>query len=237
MLLTAAWFAVFALPLLLTAHTFAPPAEPEARSVTTLLGGYRQLWADLRTEWRRDRNLVYYLLVSAVFRDGLAGVFAFGAVLGVSVYGISQSNVLIFGVVASTVAAVGATIGGHLDDRVGGKPVIVGSLASMIVVGIALLSLSGPIAFWVCGLLLCLFVGPTQSAARTLLLQMAGHGKEGVAFGLYTMTGRAVAFLAPWLFFLFVDLFHADRAGLIGICVVLAAGLAGMVAVRVPGRA
>ena len=77
------------------------------------------------------------------------------------------------------------------------KPVIVGSLASMIVVGIALLSLSGPVAFWVCGLLLCLFVGATQSAARTLLLQMAGHGKEGVAFGLYTMTGRAVAFSRP----------------------------------------
>ena len=106
-------------------------------------------------------------LVSAVFRDGLAGVFAFGAVLGVGVYGISQSDVLIFGVVASTVAAVGAVVGGHLDDRVGGKPVIVGTLASMIVVGIALLSLSGPVAFWVCGLLLCLFVGPTQSAART----------------------------------------------------------------------
>ena len=81
MLLTAAWFAVFALPLLLTAHTFAPAAEPDGPPVT-LLGGYRRLWTELRTEWRRDRNLVYYLLVSAVFRDGLAGVFAFGAVLG-----------------------------------------------------------------------------------------------------------------------------------------------------------
>ena len=57
--------------------------------------------------WHRDRNLVYYLFVSAVFRDGLTGVFAFGAVLGVTVYGISQADVLIFGIVASTVAALG----------------------------------------------------------------------------------------------------------------------------------
>ena len=104
---------------------------------------------------------------------------------------------------------------------------IVASLSAMIVVGLALLASSGPVAFWVCGLLLCLFVGPILSAARALLLRMTGEGKEGVVFGLYTTTGRAVAFLAPWLFFVFVDLFDADRAGLAGICAVLAAGLVG----------
>jgi len=233
MVLAAVWFLVFGLPLILTAPTVAGPDEP-VEPPPTLLGGYRRLWSDLRAEWRRDRNLVYYLLVSAVFRDGLSGVFAFGAVLGVSVYDISPADVLIFGVIASTVAAIGAVVGGRLDDSIGAKPVIVASLSAMIVVGMTLLALSGPVAFWVCGLLLCLFVGPTQSAARTLLLRMTGEGKEGIAFGLYTMTGRAVAFLAPWLFFVFVDLFHADRAGLAGICLVLAVGLIGMLLVRVP---
>ena len=33
-------------------------------------------------QWRRDRHIVYYLVASAVFRDGLTGVFQFGAVLG-----------------------------------------------------------------------------------------------------------------------------------------------------------
>jgi UMF1 family MFS transporter len=233
MLLAAVWILVFGLPLMLSARTFAS-VDDSAQAPPTFLGGYRRLWTDLRGEWRRDRNLVYYLLVSAVFRDGLSGVFAFGAVLGVSVYGISPGNVLIFGVFASTVAALGAVVGGLLDDRLGAKPIIVGSLSAMICVGMALLALSGPIAFWVCGLLLCLFVGPTQSAARTLLLRMTGEGKEGIAFGLYTTTGRAVAFLAPWLFFVFVDLFNADRAGLAGICLVLFAGLVGMLMVRVP---
>lgn len=235
MILAAVWLVIFSLPLLLTAHTFTG-AEAPAR-IPGPIQAYRQLWSDLREEWHRDRNLVYYLLVSAVFRDGLAGVFGFGAVLGVSVYGISPADVLIFGVIASTVAALGAVAGGRLDDRVGAKPVIVVSLTAMIVVGVALISLSGPTAFWVCGLLLCLFVGPIQSAARTLLLRMTGEGKEAVVFGLYTMTGRAVAFLAPWLFFVFVDYFHADRAGLAGILAVLAIGLLGMVAVRVPAHA
>ncbi len=232
MLAAAAWLLVFATPLLLTAHRLAGPRGPEP--LPSPLDGYRQVWSDLRAEWVRDRNLVYYLLVSAVFRDGLAGVFAFGAVLGVSVYGLSQADVLIFGVIASTVAAGGALLGGRLDDRLGAKPVIIASLTALIAIGLTLMGLSGPTAFWACGLLLALFVGPTQSAARALLLRMAGEGKEGVAFGLYTTTGRAVAPVAPWLFFVFVDLFGADRAGLGGLCLVLAVGLLGMLRVQAP---
>lgn len=239
MIAAACWLAVLALPLLFTAHRLAAsegPGAGPAPPVGGVVAGYRQMFGDLRAEWRRDRNVVFYLIVSAVFRDGLAGIFAFGAVLGVSVYGISQADVLIFGVVASTVAAAGAVLGGRLDDRIGAKPILIFSLTSLIIVGAALMATSGPVAFWVCGLLLCLFVGPTQSAARTLLLRMTGEGKEGVVFGLYTMTGRAAAPLAPWLFFVFVDLFDSDRAGLAGILVVLAAGLFGMLAVRVPDR-
>lgn len=234
MLMAAGWLSVLALPLLWTAHTLGGGAGDDGDS-PGVFGAYRRLWADLRAEWRRDRNFVYYLLVSAVFRDGLAGIFAFSAVLGVSVYGISQADVLVFGVIASTIAAVGAILGGRLDDRIGAKPVIVASLSALLAVGVALLALSGPVVFWVCGLGLALFVGPIQSAARTLLLRMTAEGKEGVAFGLYTMTGRAVAFVAPWLFFVFVDIFHADRAGLGGVLLVVAAGLVGMLMVRVDG--
>jgi MFS transporter, UMF1 family len=235
MLMAAAWLAVFALPLLLTAHRLPATAEVPHPTVG-VLGGYRKLWREISAEWRRDRNLVYFLVASAVFRDGLAGVFTFGAVLGVNAYGISQAGVLIFGVTASIVAAIGAVLGGLFDDRLGSKRVIVGSLAAIIAMGLTIMTLSGPRAFWLCGLLLCLFIGPSQSSARTLLLRMARDGKEGVAFGLYTMTGRAVSFLAPWLFSVFVDVFGAVRAGMGGLCLVLSLGLLGMLVVRVPHR-
>lgn len=234
MLVTAAWMAAFALPVLL-----APPprdVETPPRPSLGVFGAYRRLWSDLVGEWKRDRNVVYYLLASAVFRDGLAGVFTFGAVLGVSVYGVSAADVLLFGVSANVVAAVGAVLGGLLDDRVGSKTVILISLAAMIAVGLTLMALSGVAAFWACGLLLCLFIGPAQASARTLLLRMTAEGKEGVAFGLYTMTGRAVAPLAPFLFSTFVAVFGATRAGIGGLMLVLAAGFVAMLAVRVPRR-
>jgi UMF1 family MFS transporter len=235
MLMAAAWFLLFALPVFIVVP-HPKPGPGDSRQAVGLFGAYRKLWTEVVGEWRRDRNIVYYLMASAVFRDGLAGVFAFGAVLGVSAFGISEADVLLFGISASLIAAVGALLGGLVDDRLGSKPVIVGSLISMIIAGLVLALLSGPVAFWVCGLLLCLFIGPTQSSARTQMLRMSADGKEGIAFGLYTTTGRAVSFLAPSLISLFIDWFGSVRAGIGGLLVVLAVGLAAMLAVHAPHR-
>ncbi|MGX6511948.1 MFS transporter [Rhodococcus sp. SJ-2] len=234
-LLAAVWFAVFALPVL-----FAVPEKPHQRSDDDRRVGfvesYRVLWNDLKELWNEDRRIVWYLGASALFRDGLAGVFTFGAVLAVTVYEISAADVLLFGVAANVVSAVGALVAGRVDDRVGPKAVIIASLASMIVVGGVLLVVSGPLMFWVFGLLLCLFVGPAQSSARTFLVRITPAGREGQMFGLYATTGRAVSFLAPTLFGFFAWWFGADRAGIAGLLLVLASGLVALLAVRAPER-
>ncbi|WP_280504059.1 MFS transporter [Nocardia farcinica] len=231
---SAVWFAAFALPVMFAIpempRTTADPGADKAR----FLGAYRVLFRDLRELWRTDRRTVWFLLASAVFRDGLAGVFTFGAVLAVQVYGIADSDVLLFGIAANVVAALGAVAAGRFDDRVGPKAVIVVSLVSMLVCGLALLVVSGPAMFWVFGLLLTVFVGPAQASARSFLIRLAPPGREGQMFGLYTTTGRAASFLAPTLFGLSVWLFGADRAGIVGLLVVLGAGLLVLLPVRGP---
>lgn len=179
MLVAAAWLALLGLPLLLVAHRL-PDSGAASHPSTGLLGGYRKLWTEISAEWRRDRNLVYFLVASAIFRDGLAAIFAFGAVLGVNAYGLTQADVLIFGAAASVVAAVGAVLGGFVDHRIGSKPVIVGSLAAIIAAALTLLTLSGPTAFWACGLLLCVHragaVVGTRSAAAYGAARQGGCG-------------------------------------------------------------
>jgi UMF1 family MFS transporter len=56
-------------------------------------------------------------------------------------------------------------------------------------------------------------------------------------FGLYATAGRAVSFLAPTLFGVAITVFGAQRAGIAGILVVLAAGLVALAPVRAPGNA
>ncbi|WP_280402206.1 MFS transporter [Nocardia carnea] len=232
----AVWFAVFALPVF-----FAVPevrtggADPGAASAG-FFGSYRVLWRDLRELWAEDRRVIWFLLASAVFRDGLAGVFAFGAILAVQVYEISDSDVLLFGIAANVVAALGAIVAGRFDDTVGPKRVIVVSLASAVLCGTVLLVVSGPTMFWIFGLALTLFVGPAQASARSFLTRLTPPGREGQLFGLYTTTGRAASFLSPSLFGLFVWAFDADRAGIAGLILVLAAGLIAVLMVSAPDR-
>lgn len=235
--LAAVWFTVFALPVL-----FAVPemprtgADPGAAKVG-FLGSYRVLWRDVRELWGQDRHTVYFLLASAVFRDGLAGVFTFGGVLAVTVYGFADADVLLFGIAANVVAGLAAVVAGRFDDRIGPKRVIVSSLVGMLVCGVALLLVSGSTMFWIFGLALTVFVGPAQASARSFLARLAPPGREGQLFGLYTTTGRAVSFLAPALFGVFVSVFHSDRAGIAGLLVVLAVGLLVLLPVHAPSRA
>ena len=226
----ALWFLAFSIPVLLAVPEL--PADASPVPSVGFLESYRVLFADIGTMWRDDRHTLQFLIASALFRDGLAGVFTFGAVIAVSVYGFTDDTVIPFGIAANVAAAGGAIAAGRLDDRLGPRRVIIVSLLSMLVAGLILLFVQGMVGFWVFGLVLCLFVGPAQSASRTYLVRLTPPGKEGQHFGLYAMTGRAASFLAPTLFGLFAFVFGDDRWGIVGIMLVLLVGLLALL--RVP---
>src|SRR5690606_41224068 len=110
---------------------------------------------------------------AAVSRDGLAGIFTFGAVIASGTFGFSDSEVVLFAIAANIVAGISTFVGGHLDDRLGPRTVILASLTGLLVAGTAVFFLhdQGQTAFWVFGLLLTVFVGPAQAASRSLLAQ------------------------------------------------------------------
>ena len=232
-IVVAIWFTVFAIPVLVLV-----PEIPATATIARVgfLASYRVLVDDVRRLYRSDRHSVYFLLASALYRDGLAAVFSFGAVLAVSVYGLSASDVIIFGVAANVVAAVGAFAAGFIEDRVGPKPVIMVSLIGLVVTATTLLFSYGPTMFWIFGLVLCLWVGPAQASSRTYLARLAPAGREGQMFGLYATTGRAVSFLAPGLFALLTGVFDSDRMGIIGIALVLLMGALALWRVNPPPR-
>lgn len=236
-LISALWFGAFAVPVLVAVPDDPAAGAPGATGRRPgVVAAYRRIAADVRDLWRTSRSTVLFLLASAVYRDGLAGVFTFGAVIASGTFGFSASEVVVFAIAANVVAGVATLLSGALDDRVGPRVLIVVSLAGLVLAGVATFALAGAGsgAFWVCGLLLCVFVGPAQSASRSLLTRVAPPGRESQIFGLYATTGRAASFLAPFAFSTSVALAGSQRWGILGIVLVIGIGLAALLPLRLP---
>lgn len=236
---SAAWCLLFALPLFFV----IPEAPPSTSKKIPLMLTYKVLFNNIRELWRSDRNLLFFLCSSAVFRDGLAAIFTFGGVIAAGTFGFELTEVIIFAIVGNVVAALGAVLGGRIDDVAGPKAVIVGSLIGLLVAGAGVFFSPEAAGFWIFGLLLCLFVGPAQAASRSYLSRLIPEGREGELFGLYATTGRAVSFLAPALFAgaiafatPLVASGQAQRYGILGILVVLALGLLLLLPIRSPKK-
>ncbi|AMM19210.1 hypothetical protein AX769_02510 [Frondihabitans sp. PAMC 28766] len=246
-LVSAVWFGAFAIPLMLSVPEIprhdaagAPSgadtdaaAVPVKRPRVSIIASYRRLIATIVSLYRKNPQVLLFLVASAVFRDGIAAVFTFGAIIAAQVFGFTPSEVIYFAVAANVMAGIGAFAAGSLDDRLGARAIILTSLGGLVLAAVAILFVGhAQIGFWIIGLFLSLFVGPAQSASRSFLARVTPAGREGEIFGLYATTGRAVSFLAPALFTVFVAVTGDTRYGAIGIAIVLLAGFVLMLRVR-----
>jgi len=227
------WMAIFAIPVLVAVKE-TPESDPHRISP---LGAYAKLGRDIARLWRTRRSMLGYLVASAVYRDGLTGVFTFGAVLAAGTFGFSSSQVIVFAIAANLVAGVFTISAGWLDDRFGPRRVIIVSLVVLVLSATAVFVLhaKGQTVFWVAALVLAACVGPAQSASRGLLARMSDEGREAESFGLYATTGRVATFLAPAAWTLAIR-WGGDHQywGILGIVAVLVVGLVLFLLVRFP---
>jgi UMF1 family MFS transporter len=231
----AVWTVIFAIPIFLNVPE-APPSAGRAR--VGFFGSYAVLGRDIARLYRETRPTFWFLLASAVFRDGLAGVFTFGAIIAATVFGFSPTQVILFGIAANLVAGVSTILAGRLDDRLGARAIILWALGGLVVAGLVVFLARdlGTMVFWIVGLILCLFVGPTQAASRSFLARVTPAGREGEIFGLYATTGRAASFLSPLAWAGGIAIFHSTAWGILGIVLILAIGFVLMYFVKAGGR-
>lgn len=221
----ALWAIIFSIPIFLNVPE---PSLGRPERKVGFFRSYALLVKDVIGLYRspETRPTFWFLLSSAVFRDGLGGVFAFGAIIAGQVFGFEFLELVIFGIAANLIAGISTIIAGRLDDRFGPKRIILVALAAMVVAGLAVFFLvdAGTVVFWIGGLLLCAFVGPAQAASRSFLARVTPAGREGEIFGLYATTGRAASWMASGAWALLIVLTGATAYGILGIVLVLLAG-------------
>lgn len=210
MLFTGLWFAVFAIPYFLYC-----PDSP--RTGLGLRASFSEGLTELRDMFRDAKgypDIIRFLVASAIYRDGLATLFAVGGLYAAGTLHMSFSEVMIFAIAINIASGIGAWAFAFIDDRIGAKTTVMISLAALILFGGCVLTVTDKTLFIAFACALGLFIGPVQASSRTMLAQMAPPEKTGSFFGVYAMTGKAVSFMGPFAFALMTDAFQSQRAGM-----------------------
>ncbi len=219
---TAIWYALFMIPFFLWVRE-APHRGPKL-GVAASLGVLGRLIASLPTR----QSLFAYLGSAMLYRDALNALYSFGGVYALGVLGWSVTQVGVFGIIGAISAALATWLGGKLDTLRGPKPVIVLSCWVLIVVCAVLVGMSRDSFFGMalapesrlpdmvlygCGILIGAAGGTIQAASRTLMAFHTTPDRAAEAFGLYALSGKATAFIAPFAIAVATDLSGSQRIG------------------------
>ncbi|MDX1439931.1 MAG: MFS transporter, partial [Rubricoccaceae bacterium] len=216
-LLVAAWFALFSIPTFLFLKEVKVSDKPSTGAL--FRSSFRQI-AQTGREIRRYREIVRLLIARLFYNDGLVTLIAFGGIYAQGTLGFSIEEVLMFGIVLNVMAGLGAFALGFLDDKIGGRKVIFISLALLILASILAVLTTDKTVFWISGLLVGIAIGPNQASSRSLLGRFVPDDKEAEFYGFFAFSGKATAFIGPFMLGVLTDMFNTQRAG-VSIVIVL----------------
>lgn len=224
------WFSLFAIPFFF----FVPALHTSSRPMKEAINlGCKELWQTIK-KLPSEKNIFLYLISHMIYTDGLNTLFVFGGIYAAGTYGLSFEEVLLFGISMNITAGLGAILLAWMDDWIGSKATVMFSLICLTILGIPLLFLHHKSAFWTVALVLCLFVGPVQSASRSLMVRLIGDKTFSTEmFGLYALSGRITSFIGPWLLGMMTLTFGSQRVGMATIIVFFAIGAILLVPVKV----
>ena len=252
--LTGLWFIVFVLPMFL----FTPDYPARHRLGAAMREGLGQLQATLRS-LPQQRDIALFLIANMIYTDGLVSLFAFGGIYAAGTFGWNTIQIGTFGIILAAAGTLGGWLGGKLDDRLGPKRVIAGSMTLLLLAIIAILLVSrdsilfipvtpavpgGPLfaslperAYLLLGCIIGACGAPLQAASRSLLIRMVPQDQVAQYFGLFALTGKVTSFIGPLLIGTVTALTASQKAGMAVLVLFFAAGLLLLARVNAHGHA
>jgi UMF1 family MFS transporter len=251
--LCALWFALFSIPFFLftpdRAATGLPVGEAVRKGIATVVRTLNSL--------HHYRNVGTFLGARMIYNDGLNVMLAFGGVYAVGVFGWTEIESALYGIIVSVFAAIGGLLGGRLADRIGTKRALQLSLTGVIIGALLSLGFAPDRIFFVVPyetgaavadlpvfrtapellyiatvMLIAICLVSTYANSRAMMARIAPKERMTEFFGLYALSGEATAFLAPLAIAVVTSATGSQQWGMVTTSGFLALGLIGLSFVR-----
>jgi MFS transporter, UMF1 family len=249
--LTGIWFIVFVLPM----FVLTPDYPARHRLSDALREGLSELRHTLR-ELPKRKGIATFLLANMIYTDGLVSLFAFGGIYAAGTFGWNTIQIGTFGIILAIAGSFGGWIGGKLDDYLGPKAVIAGSMTVLLTAIVAILlvekdsilfiKVAPPLAggalfasaaeraYLVLGCLIGAAGAPMQAASRSFLIRLAPQERIAQFFGLFALTGKVTSFIGPLLIGVVTAATASQKAGMAVLVLFFVTGLALLARLKVP---
>jgi UMF1 family MFS transporter len=198
LVITAIFFAVAAAPLFLWLRERAQP-QPLSQGENYLTVALKRLWKTIKTAGS-FREFVKFILAFLVYNDGIIMALDFAAIIGAVLFGMDQTQLVIFMIIVQITNVAGAYVFGLLVDRIGGKRSLALSLVMMIGVVIWLYFNQTLTGYFLIGAVAGVAMAGAQSVSRTMVAIFAPPGQSAEFYGFFAFAGRTSSFIGPLVY-------------------------------------
>lgn len=198
LVITAVFFAISALPIFLwlpeRAKAKSLPAGENYFSVAL-----KQLSQTVKTA-SQFKEFLKFMAAFLIFNDGVIMALNFAAIIGAVLYGLDQTQLIIFVIIVQLSNVAGAYAFGNWVDKLGGKRALAISILFMIAAILWLYFNTSATGFYLVGILAGFAMAGIQSVSRTMVSFFAPPGRSAEFYGFFAVAGRTSSFIGPTVY-------------------------------------
>lgn len=197
-LITAVFYLLSSLPTFLWVREKHDPVPlPKGQSAIGL--AFSKLAHTFRSI-RNYKEFIKYMIAFLIYNDGIMMLMDFAAIIGATLYGMTQIQLILFVIVIQVSGTFGALLFGRMSDKVSSKDAIWISLAVLIASVTGLFFIDSLVWFFIIGVLAGFSLSGAQAVSRTMVSQLAPPEKVSEFFGFLSVAGRTSTFIGPFVF-------------------------------------
>jgi UMF1 family MFS transporter len=195
LIITAAYFALASIPIFISFKEIAEP-QPLPPGETYITLGFKRAWNTIRTAGN-FREFIKFVISFLIYNDGVMMAMNFASIIGAVLFGMEQTDLIIFVIIVQVTNVAGAYAFGLLVDRVGGKRTLIASILTMVVAIILMFFATTELFFYFVGALAGFAMAGMQSVSRTMVGILSPPGQSAEFYGFFAVAGRTSSFIGP----------------------------------------
>lgn len=195
---TAVYFAVSTIPTFRWIKERAAPNPLPPGETYLSIAGSRLL--ETIKALGNYRDFLRFIIAFLIYNDGILMALNFAAIIGAVMFGMDQTQLIIFMIIVQVTSVIGAYVAGIVGKKIGFKRTLIYSLVLMTLVVLFMLFAQNILQFFIIGALAGFALTGVQSVSRTLVGYFAPEGRSAEFYGIFAVTGRTSSFIGPTVY-------------------------------------